>query len=176
MRRAAVQKCVSFRHRRCVPWARPQFHGEAMKSLGIILAFSILLPGQSFARDAAKPELPRTEWHWVDTFTTYDPSGKDPTIRSWYSMQGVVNFAIHKGEFKIMIGEPKDGLDTLVKGRIHGHHVNATAVPNQTDEIPQRYSGTFDEDDGAKRITLISPDGKFIGFITQAPSRSKPHD
>src|SRR5580698_2597015 len=109
--------------------ARPHVQGEAMRSFGIILAFSLLLPERSFAGDVAKPEMPLTEWHWVDTFTTYDPSGKDPTVRSWYTMQGVVNFAIHKGEFKIMIGEPKDGLDTLVKGRIHGHLVNATAVP-----------------------------------------------
>jgi hypothetical protein len=139
------------------------------------LTYLILFPGQSFGADKLIPELPMTSWHWTNTFTTYDPTGKDPHFRSWDSLRGVVNFAVHNGHFEVIIGEPKDGTDTLVKGRIHGHQITATAVRVQTDKIPQRYRGTFDEDDGAKRISITSPDGNFIGFITQAPPRSETH-
>ncbi|MES2255752.1 MAG: hypothetical protein V4559_12025 [Pseudomonadota bacterium] len=146
------------------------------KAIVSVLTYLILFPGQSFAVDKLTPELPMTNWHWTNTFTAYDSTGKDRHFRSWDSIRGVVNFAVHRGHFEIIIGEPKDGTDTLVKGRIHGHQVTATAVRVQTDEIPQRYRGTFEDDDGAKHISITSSDGDFIGFITQAPPGSETHD
>lgn len=140
------------------------------KVLFSFLALLALLPDQSVA--AAKPtsEVPMTNWHWTHSFTTY---GNDPHFRSWYTLQGIVRFAVHNGQFEVVIGEPKDGTDTLVRGRIRGRQVTATVFVVQTDEPPRTYRGTFDEDDGAKRISLVSPDGRFIGFITQAPPGSE---
>lgn len=147
-----------------------------VRAIRKLLAVAMVIAGISVPCEAREVtthlQMPITTWHWVHTFVTYDPSGKDVRFRSWGTLQGDVTFAIHENRFDVIIGEPRDGTDTHIKGTISGHNLTAMVFRVQTDEPGKLFKGNFGEENGAAYISLVSTDGSFIGFITQAKDHS----
>jgi hypothetical protein len=144
------------------------------KLFASILSCWILFPYPALAATSSPPHESPTKWNWIWSYTAYDQN--DATFRSWGSTQSVVQFTIRNGQFKTHLigknGEP----DFYITGSIHGDKVTAKILVNETDEPPRHCQGIFNSDFGAKRITFTSPNGDFIGFITQAPTKTSAHN
>jgi hypothetical protein len=139
-----------------------------------LLTCWILFSYPALAAKASPPDNTLTKWNWIWSYTAYDQN--DATYRSWGSAQGVVQFAIRNGQFRThLIGKNGDP-DFYISGSIRGDKVTAKILVNETDEPPRHCHGIFNSDFGANRITFTSPNGNFIGFITQAPAKGSAHD
>ncbi|MBV8536256.1 MAG: hypothetical protein JO128_11725 [Alphaproteobacteria bacterium] len=106
------------------------------------------------------------EWHWIAVVPDYD---RATNSRIWFSAQGVVTAKLAARQFKLFLDDGKGNLNWDVTGLFRGERVTARAIVTDTDDDPQHFAGKLIWDHGVARITLVSPDGKFLGLTGAIP-------